>query len=225
MIRAALLVALTILPATATAAPAVFPDEVSVGLLLIAVEVRRDHLRISEALRISNAGPPARFDLRVPLPEGAEYLSLHRGLDEAVRTPDGFTVRLRVERGLTEIAYSYALATTTRTSFARAYPLPVRRMEIVARGGGRSGIRLLATRGRLLPPLAVAGEQLPRWEVPPLPAGAAVTVTLDGLPSSRPWLPAAGALGLAAVLAARLILYLKRAARGGGGVPPGPQNF
>lgn len=223
MIRAALLVMLIILPGAAAAAAS--PGEVSVGLLLVAVEARRDHVRISEALRISNAGPPVPLDLRVALPGGAQYLTLHRGLDEAVRTPEGFTVRLHLERGLTEIAYSYALATTTRTSFARAYPLPVRRMEIVARGSpGGAGLRLLATRGQAGPPLLVAGERLLRWEVPALPAGAAVTVTLDGLPVSRLWLPAAGASALAAVLAAGLILRLRRPARGGGGVPVGPQN-
>lgn len=206
--------------APASAAP------VSVGLLLVAVDARRDHVRVSEALRISNTGPVVSLELRFALPEDAQYATWHRGLDGAVRTADGFVVRLRLPTGLTEVAYSYALATTTRTSFARAYPLPVRRMEIVARRHQPRGkmIRVLATRGQAVPPLVVAGEMLARWELRNLHPGDAVTVILDGLPVSLPWLPPAAAGGLAAALAAGLVLRLTRPIHLRGGELPGPQN-
>lgn len=227
---AAIILALVVaFPHAASAAPPTpTPSEaaeMSVGLLLVAVDVRRDFLRVSEALRISNPGLPVRADLRFTLPQGAQYLTLHRGLDEAVRTVDGFAVRPVAGRGLTEIVYSYALPTATRTSFIRAYPLPVQRMEVVVRGSPRARpIRLRATRGRSISPLLVAGESMSRWAVPRLPAGTAVTVTLEGLPVSVPWLPAAGALLLAAGLGTALVLHLRRPPRGGGGEPTGLQK-
>lgn len=222
----AILAALALAAVPAKASPAAAPPApVSVGLLLVAVEVRRDHLWISEALRISNAGPPVTADLRFALPPQAQYPAVHRGLDAAVRTPDGFAATLRLGRGLTEIAYSYALASTSRTAISRTFPLPVRRMEIVVRPPSGRTIRLTANRGQSVPPLQVAGEGLPRWAVRSLPAGAAVTIALVGLPVSRPWLPASGALALAGVLTMVLMAHIRRSATVGEGGHSTPQNL
>lgn len=179
------------------------PGDPSIGLLLIAVDARRDHLLISEALRIANAGPPRRFDLTVMLPPDAAYLTVQRGLTVPEPVPGGFRDRVALQRGLTEIVYSYALPTGTEQTIVRAFPLAVRRMEVVVRG---RGVTLSAPRGRELEALMVGGERLPRWQAPPLAAGQAFAFTLRGLPTSRPWVPAAAAAGFAALLAGGLVI-------------------
>ncbi len=189
----------------ATAASA--PPRISIGLLLVAVDAQRDHLRVSEALRLSNPGPAAVLDLAVALPAGSQYVTFHRGLVRPVESPTGFRDRLMAPHGLLEIAYSYALPAEARTQVGRAFPLPVQRMEIVVRGGG---VRLWADHGQALPPLTVGGETLPRWDAGRLRAEETITFVLDHLPVSRPWLPPAAAGALAAVLATGLGLRLTR---------------
>lgn len=204
-----------------SAAPAPERD-VSIGLLLIAVDAQRDHLRISEALRISNPGRETRVNLRITLPPASQYVTFHRGLVRPVETDDGFRDQVRLRPGLTEVAYSYALPSNRRATLIRAFPLPVRRMEIVARGRGLS---LRAGRGQALAPLAVAGEHLPRWEVRTVRAGEGITIVLAGLPVSHPWLPYAAAAVLAGVLVVALYIRLAGAPARRGGVIAGPQNF
>lgn len=219
MIYALLLILALSSVTSAVAAPR---TDVVIGLLLIAVDAQRDHLRISEALRISNPGGETVVDLRITLPPASQYVTFHRGLVRPSETDDGFRDRIRLRPGLTEVAYSYALPSNRRATFIRSFPLPVRRMEIVARG---RGISLRAGRGQPLAPLAVAGEHLPRWEVRTVRAGEGVTVVLAGLPVSRPWLPYAAAAVLAGALAVSLCIRLTRAPARTGGVIAGSQNF
>lgn len=201
-------------PIAAAAAPPSAPPGVDIGLLLLAVDAKRDHLRVSEALRLSNAGPARTLELRFPLPEGAAYLTVHRGVERSVRTAAGFTAVLHVPRGIAEVAYSYALPSGRTAAVARAFPLRVLRLEVVARGRGAE-VRL--DRGRSVDPVPLGGEALPRWEVRMLPAGEPVTIRLDRLPVSRPWLPASGAVVLAAALGTGLIRHLRRSGPTGGG--------
>ena len=172
--------------------------EASIGLLLIAVDAQRDHLRVSEAMRLVNPGPARELDLTITLPPGAVYLTFHRGLRAPLAVPDGFRDRLTLGRGVREVIYSYALPAGREQALTRAFPLRVERMEIVARG---RGVRLTASHGEMLEALLVGGERMPRWEVRGLSAGESVTVMVRGLPVSRPWLPAAAA-GIFAVLLA-----------------------
>jgi len=62
-------------------------------------------------------------------------------------------------------------------------------------------------------PLVIGEETLSRWEVSALAARVPVTIVLDHLPASRPWIPLAGAGGLAVVLGAGLTARLLRRAR------------
>jgi len=198
---------------SAGAAPsAAVPSEAdpSIGLLLLAIEARRDHLRVSEALRLSNPGAPRDLELTVRLPEGAAYLTFHRGVDHPVRTAEGFTTRLRLPGGLSEIAYSYAVPSGTSTTLVRSFPLRVQRLEVVVR---RRGAGLRVDRGRAVEPLVIGGETLSRWEASAVAARVPVTIVLDHLPASRPWIPLAGAGGLAAVLGAGLTVRLLRRRR------------
>lgn len=196
--------------------------DVAIGLLLIAVDAQRDHLRISEALRISNPGRETVVDFRISLPPASQYVTFHRGLVRPSETDDGFQDRIRLRPGLTELAYSYAVPSNRRATLIRSFPLPVQRMEIVARG---RGISLRAGRGQALAPLAVGAEHLPRWEVRAVGAGESITVVVDGLPVSRPWLPYAAAAILAGALAVSLCVRLARAPARTGGVIAGSQNF
>jgi hypothetical protein len=219
MIYALLLILALSSVTSAVAAPRA---DVAIGLLLIAVDAQRDHLRISEALRISNPGGETVVDLRITLPPASQYVTFHRGLVRPSETDDGFRDRIRLHPGLTELAYSYAVPSNRRATLIRSFPLPVQRMEIVARG---RGISLRAGRGQPLAPLAVAGEHLPRWEVRTVRAGEGVTVVLAGLPVSRPWLPYVSAAILAAALVCGLVMRLVRTSVLRGGVVAGPQNF
>ena len=207
-------VALLVLAAVpAGAAPsAAVPRETdpSIGLLLLAIEARRDHLRVSEALRLSNPGAPRDLELTVGLPEAAAYLTFHRGVVDAVRTAEGFTTRLRLPGGLSEIVYSYAVPSGTSATLVRSFLLRVQRLEVVVRGRG-AGLRV--DRGRAAEPLVIGGETLSRWDVSALAARVPVTIVLDHLPASRPWIPLAGAGGLAVVLGSGLTARLLRRRR------------
>ena len=186
--------------------------DLSIGLLLLAIEARRDHLRVSEALRISNPGGSRPLELTIPLPEDAQYLTFHRGLHRPVRTAAGFRARLWIPGGLSEIAYSYAVPSGSSATLVRSFPLPVARLEIVVRGRGAA---LRADPGRAADPLAVGGETLPRWEVSALAAGIPVTIALHHLPASQPWRPFAAAGGLALVLGSGLTVRVIRRRRNG----------
>lgn len=181
-------------------------SQVTIGLLLLAIDVQRDHIRVSEALRISNAGPPIEADVVFALPPAAQYVTFHRGLVAPKETPAGIADRLRIPTGLTEVAYSYALPTGARAILSRTFPFPVQRLEIAMRGRGR----LAAMQGQALPPLSLGNQEVQLWEVRGLPPGERVTLVLDGLPVSRPWMPAAIALGLAVALAAGLAAAIRR---------------
>ena len=174
---------------------------VSIGLLLIAVDAQRDHLRVSEAMRLVNPGPARNLDLTIKLPPGAVLLTFHRGLDAPRAVPGGFRDRLKLGRGALDVIYSYAVPAGRAQELTRAFPMPVRRLEIVLTG---RGAHLSASRGRAVGALAVGSDRLPRWEVRELGAGQSVTLMLRGLPVSRPWLPPAAAAIFAAVLAGGL---------------------
>ncbi len=169
----------------------------SVGLLLIAVDAQRDYLRIAEALRIVNDGPPREMDLLFPLPAGAVYLTVHRGVRTPAVEAGGFRARLTIPRGVSEIAYSYALSAGSTRLLERTFPLRVQRLEMIARG---RGVMLAASRGEAVEPLQVGAESLSRWEVRGLAAGEPIAFSLDGLPTSRRWFPPAAAGAFAAVL-------------------------
>ncbi|HXF81231.1 MAG TPA: hypothetical protein VNN19_00550 [bacterium] len=202
--RAAALAVLIALPVAAGT-----PSE-EIGLLLIAIDARRDHLRVSEALRLSNTAAARRVTLRLPLPEDAAYLTVHRGAARAVRTATGVAADVQLPTGLSELAYSYALPAGRAAVISRAYPLRVRRLEIVARG---RAVQLVADRGGPAEPVSVDGERLPRWEARDLPSGDAITIRLDGLPVSNPAQMRWAVALLAAALGADL---LRRLRRGGG---------
>jgi hypothetical protein len=196
--RLVVLVAL-LLAAQGNAAAA--EDPPSIGLLLIAVDVQRDHLRVSEAMRVANDGPLRAIDLTFTLPAGAVYVTEHRGLRVQAFEPGRFRARLTIPRGISEIAYSYALPSGSTQILARTFPLRVQRLEMVIRG---RGVRLTASRGGAMAPLDIGGEHLPRWEVLGLRAGDPVMFSLRGLPVSRRWLPPVAAAAFAVVLAGGL---------------------
>jgi hypothetical protein len=181
--------------------------EPSIGLLLIAVDAQRDHLRISEALRLVNPGPPRVVELRVTLPAGAAYLTVHRGMDGLRPAADGFAGRVALARGAREVIYSYALPAGREARVVRSFMLPARRVEVVVRGGRT---RLAASRGAALPPLDVGGARLPRWEAYDLAAGEPIEVRLSGLPVSRPWFPPTAAAVFSVLLAGGLAAGARR---------------
>lgn len=191
-----LLVLIVLLLSAQTAAKAAVTQP-SVGLLLIAVDAQRDYLRISEALRMVNGGPPREMDLLFPLPAGAVYLTAHRGVRTPALEAGGFRARLTIPRGVSEIAYSYALPAASTRMLERTFPLPVQRLEMIVRG---RGVMLAASRGGAVEPLQVGGESLSRWEVRAVAAGEPIAFSLRGLPISRRWFPPAAAGALAAVL-------------------------
>jgi hypothetical protein len=207
--RFLLVVLLAALPAGPVRAQTGEP-EASIGLLLIAVDVQRDHLRISEALRVVNTSSHPEVDLVITLPPGAAYPTYHRGLRAPVTIPGGFRDRLPPARGVQEVIYSYALPAGRAETIARTFPLRVRRLEIVVRG---RGVELGASRGRALEALIVGRDSLPRWEIRDVAAGDAIAFTLRGLPASRPWLPAAGAGSFAVLLAAGLVAAVRDRSR------------
>lgn len=194
------------------------PGTLEIGLLLVAIDVRPDHLRISEGLRISNPGPPQTREIIVTLPRDATSVTFHRGLNSARGTPDGFSAPQRFPTGVTEIAYSYALAVGREAVLSRTFPLPARRVEIVIRG---SGVQATVRDGVVVPPAEVGGERLQRWEVRDLPAAAPLVMSLRGLPTRRTWIPIAAAVGLAAVLSAGLLASLRRRESSGSAVSSG----
>ncbi|MDQ7843324.1 MAG: hypothetical protein QN141_06465 [Armatimonadota bacterium] len=202
---AALIIATAVLASGAAAAPA--RDGPAIGLLLIAVDAGVDHLRISEAWRVGNPGPPREMVLRGVLPPGAQYLTFHRGVKTFVRTAEGFAAPVRLGSGLSEIAYSYLLPAGATAVVPRRFPLDVRRLEVVARGG-RTRLRL--DRGHPADPIRLDGQTLPRWEVRDLAADQTLTLLLDHLPASRPWLPGRAAAVLAVALGAGLTARIRR---------------
>jgi len=173
----------------------------SISLLLIAVDVQQDYLRVSEALRIVNDGPQREVDLTFTLPAGAVYLTVHRGFRMPVVEAGGFRARLSIPRGVSEVAYSYALPSGSTRTLERTFPLRVHRLEMVTRG---RGVALTASRGRLMEPLQIGAEHLSRWELRALPAGEHVVFSLRGLPASRRWFAGAAAAAFAALLAGGL---------------------
>jgi hypothetical protein len=199
VVLAALLVAAQGVAAAAEGSP-------SIGLLLIAVDVQRDYLRVSEALRVVNGGPPRKLDLVVTLPAGAVYFTVHRGLWAPSLEESRFRGRLTIPRGISEFAYSYALPARSTEVLIRTFPLRVRRLEMVIRGRGAG---LTASRGRTVEPLELGGEHLPRWEVRELDAGEPVRFFLTGLPVTRRWLPPAAAGAFALLLSGGFLAALK----------------
>jgi len=197
LLIAPLLLAASAAPARAEGGGA----DASIGLLLIAVDAQRDHLRVSEAMRLVNPGPRRVLDLTITLPPGATFLTIHRGLHQPAALPDGFRERVVLPRGISEVVFSYALPAGRVRAVTRAYPLSVQRLEIVARG---RGVGLIASRGEMADALTVGGERLPRWEIRGLRAGEPFTFTMRGLPVSLPWLPPAAAGIFAALLAGGL---------------------
>jgi hypothetical protein len=177
------------------------PGEPFIGLLLIAVDAQRDHLRVSEALRLVNPAFPRAVELEIALPPGAVYFTPHRGIEGLRPTSAGFSGRAVLGRGVHEVIYSYALPAKGEQRFERSFPLHAARLEIVVRG---SRVHLAASRGTALPPIGVGGARLPRWEARDLGRGVPIVVDLRGLPVSRPWVPRSAAAVLAVVLAGGL---------------------
>lgn len=200
---AAVIAALT---ASASAAPQT--DQIRIGLLLLAIDVHRDHLKISEAVRISNPGPPVALDVQFILPPAAQYVTFHRGLVQPKETARGFSDHLSFRTGLTEVAYSYALPTARRIMIARSFPFRLERMEVVVRG---RGVAFAVMAGQPQSPLVISGEQLQRWEVRSVPAGGRIVIALDNLPTTVTWIAPAVALGLALVLGIGLAVAVLRA--------------
>jgi len=183
------------------------PGSLEIGLLLLAIDVQRDHVRVSEGMRVSNPGPPVTREVRVALPPGAVYATFHRGLRSPGEMAGGFADVVRFQTGITELAYSYALPAARELNLTRVFPFRARRIEVIVRG---PGVALAVRGGTALPPLRLGDQELLRWELRDVPAGSPVTMMLRGLPVTRSWIPAAVAGALAAVLAAGLILWLRR---------------
>ncbi len=175
---------------------------IRVGLLLMAIDARPDHVRISEALRVTNAGDPRRVSVEISLPPRAQYVTFHRGVVSPVQTEHGFGGTIPLRRGITEVAYSYAIPTGSREAIVRVLPFDVERMEVVGRG---AQVRLADLAGRELTPVIVGGEVLSRWEIRGVRAGQPVVVELAGLPVTSRWWPPGAAGGLAVILALGLL--------------------
>lgn len=206
---AAVIAALT---ASTSAAPQT--DQVRISLLLLAIDVQRDHVGISEALRISNPGPAVLRDVQFILPPAAQYVTFHRGLVQPKETARGFSDRLVFRTGVTEVAYSYALPTGQRATIARSFPFRLERMEVVVRGRSAAFAMM---QGQPLAPLVISGEQLQRWEVRNVPAGGRIVIALDNLPTTVTWIAPAVVLGLALVLGVGLAVAVLRAPSAGRG--------
>ncbi|HEV8353418.1 MAG TPA: hypothetical protein VGR24_04390 [bacterium] len=196
-----------ILGIPAAGSPAGAAGSPEIGLLLLAIDVQRDHLRISEGMRISNPGPPVTREVRIALPPGAVYATFHRGLPSPREIAGGVVDSVRFQTGITEVAYSYALPAARELALTRVFPFRARRIEVVVRG---PGVAVAVRGGRALPALRLGDQELRRWELRDVPAGSPVAVTLRGLPVARTWIPLAVAGALAAILAAGLILALRR---------------
>lgn len=179
------------------------PSRLEIGVLLLAIDVQPDHLRISEGFRIGNPGPRQVRALTIRLPAGAAHLVVHKGLESVRSTSEGFSARMTVPTGVTEVAYSYALAVQRDAVLSRTFPLSARRIEVIVRG---EDVRVAVREGSTLPPADLAGGPLRRWEVRDLAAGSPLVVGLSDLPTRRSRVPLAATLGLAGVLAAALLL-------------------
>jgi hypothetical protein len=186
-------------------------ERLQIGLLLVAIDAAGDYLSISEAMRVSNTGPAVRRDVQFVLPPSAAYVTFHRGIRAPRDTSAGFADAIEFPTGVTEIAYSYALPATGAAAIVRVFPLRVQRLEIIVRG---PGVRAVVQHGRMLPPLRAGDQLVARWEVRDVPSGIPVVVELYGLRVARPWIPAAAAAGLAAVLVAGLAIAARRRADG-----------
>ncbi len=200
--------------ATAGAAAVQSPslqDRLQIGLLLIAIDPRPDHLRISEAMRVGNPGPPVTRDVHFALPPAAAYVTIHRGLRAPRDMPDGFAGTLVFRTGVTEIVYSYALPSSEAMVLSRMFPFRIQRLEVVV---GVPGVRVDVQGGTPLPPLRLGDQLLARWEARDVAAGTPVVIALQALPVSRAWIPAATAAAVAVVLAAGLAAGLRRRSKG-----------
>jgi hypothetical protein len=175
---------------------------VRISLLLLAIDAGRDHVRISEAFRVTSTRDLTQVRTRIILPPQAQYVTVHRGFVSSTQTGDGFTGLIRLRGPITEVAYSYALPTGSREVIARVFPFDVDRMEVVGRG---RHVRLAVMRGRELSPVVVGNETLPRWEIRGVPAGERVVIGLTGLPVTSRWWPSAAAAGLAGILMVGLL--------------------
>lgn len=173
-----------------------------VGLLLIAIDAQPDHVRVSEALRVTNAGDPRRLSVEIALPSRAQYVTFHRGIAAPVQTQHGFAGTIQLGHGITEVAYSYAVPTGSRDAIVRVLPFDVDRLEVVGRG---AQIRLVDPAARELTPVIVGGDVLPRWEVRGVRAGRPILVEMAGLPVTSRWWPIGAAGGLAVILALGLL--------------------
>ncbi|MGH2348820.1 MAG: hypothetical protein ACRDFT_05055 [bacterium] len=183
------------------------PAPLELGLILLAIDAQRDHLRISEGLRVSNPGPPVTREVSLTLPPAAVYVTFHRGLPAARVTDAGVTDSIRFPTGVTEIAYSYALPAGRDAVLTRVFPFRAHRIEVVVRG---AGVALTVRDGTALPLLQLGSERLARWELRDVPAGVPVIIGLRGLPVTRNWIPVAVAGALALVLAAGIAVAVRR---------------
>lgn len=202
MIRAILISCVVLFLGSLTPVWAGPQPPIRIGLLLLAIDAGRDHVRISEAFRVTSPRDLTQLQTRIILPPQAQYVTIHRGFVSSAQTDDGFTGLIPLRGAITEVAYSYALPTGSSEVIARVFPFDVDRMEVVGRG---RLFRIAVMRGRELSPVVVGSETLPRWEIRGVPAGQRVVIGLTGLPVTSRWWPSAAAAGLGGILVLGLL--------------------
>lgn len=149
-------------------------------------------LSVMEIIIVNNRGNrvfissgPNQGTLRITLPTAAKNLQLAPELaDSAVDTPGGFALARPVLPGQNELLYSYELPyQSSRYDLSRSFAYPAQQVSVLIPD---KGFKVASDQLAPQPPRNVNGQNYLNLQGGDLPASAAVSLRVEGLPMPSP---------------------------------------
>lgn len=182
------------------------PDRVAlrVALMVVAIDVNRGYVRVSEVLNLENpTNETFQGDVALPVPDGARYITYHDGFVRPRLDGSRILDRLTVRPGAYRVAVAYSVAGSGDIPLSRSTVMPIERLAVFA----AAPAQIRSSQLDPLSPVTNHGQTYARAAGRAIPPGL-LTLTVAGVPGVRSW-PAPAAAGFLAVL---LAIGLARAA-------------
>jgi len=201
--------------------------------LILGVIPETQTLSVMEIIIVNNQGNrvfipggPDRGTLQITLPTGAKNLQLAPELaDGAVDAPGGFAFTRPVMPGQNDLLYSYELPyKSSRYDLSRSFAYPAQQVSVLIPD---KGSKVASDQLAPQPPRNVNGQNYLNLQGGDLPAGAVVSLRVEGLPMPSPFsalpdilrwaVPVVVGLGFVVIIA--FVLLRRRASSEAGEAP------